>query len=385
MWIYLGAFGLSIALTFWGETLRKKENRAGCAACMVLAVLLVTLLAGVRDTTVGTDGEAYRWWVWDAENCASVFDAMKMGRGTEPVYMTLIYFAARTLGGINGLFFLSALLTYVFVMAALILLRDSIFLPYGWAAYLFLFYGNSLNQLRQALAMTMVLLGIALVMRKKYLPGVLLVLLAVGAHNTAVLGIGMLLVYLILKKWDTLPVRSVMVAGLVGAAVFYQPLFHLLEKLGLPIGRFAGYLNAGAVHFSLNPILVRLPFLLLALWLYRDLPAEDPEGKGTLSRADADFLLIMMTAELVTAEMRILSVDIYRISLYFGVLRCVLIGRTARILAEKKEKTVLYRMILAGLLALLVLIWLYQAVLKGNDAIIPYTSTLLHIGLQAAE
>lgn len=384
MWIYLGVFGLSIALTFCGESLRKKKNTAGCAACLILAVLAVAVLAGVRDFTVGTDGDAYRWWVWDAENASSILDVMKQGQGTEPVYRILTYIATRTLGGINGLFFFSALLTYAFVMAALALLRDHIFLPYGWAAYLFLFYSNSLNQLRQALAMTIVLLGITLVMQKKYLPGVLLLVLAVGAHNTAVLGIGMLLVYLILKKWDTLPVRTVMVAGLAGAAAFYQPLFRLLARLGLPISRFASYLETGDVHFSLNPILVRLPFLVLALWLYREFSAEDTEGKGSFTRADADFLLIMMAAELVTAEMRIISVDIYRISLYFGVLRCVLIGRTAQVLARKEENKTFFRLVLAGMMALLVLIWIYQVVLKGNDAIIPYTSTLLHIGTQAA-
>ena len=36
---------------------------------------------------------------------------------------------------------------------------------------------------------------------------------------------------------------------------------------------------------------------------------------------------------------------------------------------------------MAGIMALLVLIWIYQAVLKGNDEIIPYTSYLMHIGV----
>ena len=89
----------------------------------------------------------------------------------------------------------------------------------------------------------------------------------------------------------------------------------------------------------------------------------------------------MMVAELVTAEMRVISVDIYRISLYFGLIRCFLIGRIARVLERKAEQNSFWRIILAGIMALLVLIWIYQAVLKGNDEIIPYTSNLLHIGV----
>ncbi len=83
----------------------EKKNTAGCAACLILAVLAVAVLAGVRDFTVGTDGDAYRWWVWDAENASSILDVMKQGQGTEPVYRILTYIATRTLGGINGLFF----------------------------------------------------------------------------------------------------------------------------------------------------------------------------------------------------------------------------------------------------------------------------------------
>lgn len=37
-------------------------------------------------------------------------------------------------------------------------------------------------------------------------------------------------------------------------------------------------------------------------------------------------------------------------------------------------------MLSVGFLALLVVIWLYQVVLKGNDGIYPYTSRILHIG-----
>lgn len=383
MLIYLGVFGVSIALTFYGEYLRKKENRAGWVVCIVLAVLLVSVLAGARDLSVGTDSLAYSWWVDDAGYCSTVTQAMRMERGTEPFCMILAYLAVKFLGGVYAFFFLSGLLTYGFAMAALVCLRDHIALPYGWAAYLFLFYGNSLNQLRQALAMTVVLFAITLLMQKKYLASVVLLAFSVSIHNSAALGVGILLLYLVLKKWNTVPVKGVLVGGMVAAAVFYRQLFELMGKLVPAIQRFTGYLDFGNVHFSLNPILIRLPFLLLALWLYREFSAEDEAGKDSFTKLDADFLLIMMAAELVTAEMRVISVNIYRISLYFGVFRCVLIGRTAKVLEQKQGHRVFYRLVLAGILALLVVIWLYQAVLKGNDEIIPYTSQLLHIGAAA--
>lgn len=386
MLIYLGTFGASIALTFYGEHLRKKENRAGWVICVVLAVLLVSVLAGARNVTVGTDGASYATgWVWEAQYLyPNIWKAIRgLGGGKEPLYMGMLYLSVNYLGGLHGFFTASALLTYAFVMAALVCLRDHIALPYGWAAYLFLFYGNSLNQLRQALAMTVVLFAIVLLMQKKYVFSVILLVASVGIHNSAVLGIGIFFLYLILKRWNTVFVKTMLIGSMAAAAVFYRQLFGLLGRLVPAIQRFTGYLDYGSVHFSLNPILIRLPFLLLTLWLYREFSAEDKAEKSGFTKLDADFLLVMMAAELITAELRVISVDLYRISLYFGIFRCVLIGRTAKVLEQKQEHKTIYRLVLTGVLALLAVIWLYQAVLKGNDEIIPYTSQLLHIGTTA--
>ena len=71
MLIYLLVFGASIGLTVYGEYLNKKENRKGFYLCMIFAVLLVVLLAGLRAVPVGTDGPAYERWVYNAAECTS--------------------------------------------------------------------------------------------------------------------------------------------------------------------------------------------------------------------------------------------------------------------------------------------------------------------------
>lgn len=83
---------------------------------------------------------------------------------------------------------------------------------------------------------------------------------------------------------------------------------------------------------------------------------------------------------MVTAELRIISVPIYRVSLYFSVFRCMAIGRVLQVLKKNPERKNWARLVAVGVVALLVVIWLYQVVLKGNDGIYPYTSRILHIG-----
>ena len=175
-------------------------------------------------------------------------------------------------------------------------------------------------------------------------------------------------------------ILAVLVGGMIAAVVCYEPLFLFLANIGLVSSRFAYYLNVSDVHFSLNPILVRLPFFLLVLFFYRDFAKEEKTEHSIFRKSDADFLVIMMIADMVTAELRIISVPIYRVSLYFSVFRCMAIGRVLQVLKKDPERKNWARLVAVGVVALLVVIWLYQVVLKGNDGIYPYTSRILHIG-----
>lgn len=90
MLIYLGAFAVSVGIAAYGEHLRtKKNNEKGFYLCLALAVLVMAVLAGLRDPSIGTDSVVYEGWVADAklqdgllaciraaaQNGAAVYDA----------------------------------------------------------------------------------------------------------------------------------------------------------------------------------------------------------------------------------------------------------------------------------------------------------------------
>lgn len=381
MLIYLLVFGGSIGLTVYGECLNKKGNRKGFYLCMILAVLLVVLLAGLRAVPVGTDGPAYERWVYNAAECTSFAEARFVGRSTELVYMLLVYLVAKSTGNVNVLFFITASLTYGMYMFGIVKLGKNISISYAWAAYLFLCYGYSLNSLRQALAMTALVLTFVLFREKKYLFSGIVVIAAVLCHNSAgLIAAGMLVVYCLLQKWDTWFLKVGILAATALAVFGYEPVFCQLNRVGILPDRFSGYVaGASFIHFSLNPILVRLPFFLLVLFFYRDY-AKDGGNSGEMTKADADFLLVMMGMEMILSELRVISVPLYRICLYFGVFRCLGIGRLVYAVNKSEKYKKWSKPLCAALIGMLVVIWLYQVVLQGNDEIYPYTSEILHIG-----
>ena len=381
MLIYLLVFGGSIGLTVYGEYLNKKEKRKGFYLCMIFAVLLVVLLAGLRAVPVGTDGPAYERWVYNAAECTSFAEARFVGRSTELVYMLLVYLVAKSTGNVNVLFFITASLTYGMYMFGIVKLGKNISISYAWAAYLFLCYGYSLNSLRQALAMTALIFAFVLLREKKYLFSGIVVIAAVLCHNSAgLIAAGMLVVYCLLQKWDTWFLKVGILAATALAVFGYKPVFYQLNRVGILPDRFSGYVaGASFIHFSLNPILVRLPFFLLVLFFYRDY-AKDGGNSGEMTKVDADFLLVMMGMEMILSELRVISVPLYRICLYFGVFRCLGIGRLVYAVNKSEKYKKWSKLLCAALIGMLVVIWLYQVVLQGNDEIYPYTSEILHIG-----
>lgn len=381
MLIYLLVFGGSIGLTVYGECLNKKENRKGFYLCMIFAVLLVVLLAGLRAVPVGTDGPAYERWVYNAAECTRFAEARFVGRSTELVYMLLVYLVAKSTGNVNVLFFITASLTYGMYMFGIVKLGKNISISYAWAAYLFLCYGYSLNSLRQALAMTALVLAFVLFREKKYVFSGIVVIAAVLCHNSAgLIAAGMLVVYCLLQKWDTWFLKVGILAATALSVFGYEPVFYQLNRVGILPDRFSGYVaGASFIHFSLNPILVRLPFFLLVLLFYRDY-AKDEGNSGEMTKVDADFLLVMMGMEMILSELRVISVPLYRICLYFGVFRCLGIGRLVYAVNKSEKYKKWSKLLCAALIGMLAVIWLYQVVLQGNDEIYPYTSEILHIG-----
>lgn len=72
MLIYLGAFAVSVGIAAYGEHLRtKKNNEKGFYLCLALAVLVMAVLAGLRDPSIGTDSVVYEDG-WRMQSCRMV-------------------------------------------------------------------------------------------------------------------------------------------------------------------------------------------------------------------------------------------------------------------------------------------------------------------------
>lgn len=381
MLAYLGTFGVSVGLTFWAESLQKKEKRKESIFCIFLALLLVVLLAGLRDYTVGTDTLTYLDWLNSAAGYNSFSEYLKSWHtGRETLSCGIVYITAK-LSSAHFFFLAFAAVNYGAAMAALVMMRETVSLPYAWAAYLFFMYGSSLNQTRQAAAMMLVLCAFAFLPRKKYVGTAVLLVAAFLFHTSALVALVILVLYLILQKWDTKVVRVMIVVAALLSAIFAVPLLRMILATGITGGRFTSYLDhMKGQPFTLNPVILRLPFFILPMFFYRDFAREENAKSYTFKKQDADFLLILLIIEMATAMLRMISTPIFRLSFYFETFRCVAIGRMMHTLEMNPERKKWAKLLGIALFAMFVIIWIYQNIYRLNDEIFPYTSESLGIG-----
>lgn len=179
MIIYLAAFTLSLALFWFSEngqiyvgvtrgvnagTSNDGTARRHGAFLAALAILIVSLLAGLRASSVGVDTSLYPVVNTNMALRYSNFIDYLLDQpdiGAEPLSALVVWLCSRLDCGTAPLLFSYQLLTIVPVYLAARKFDGRLSVTIAMAVYLFFFYNNSLNMMRQSVSCALFLLSFA--------------------------------------------------------------------------------------------------------------------------------------------------------------------------------------------------------------------------------
>lgn len=386
---------------------RSAPAAAASALFFSAAALLPVLLAGAREYTVGTDIATYGNYVFygalEMDRPPSLFGSVG---DIEPLYRLLAYGVSRLTNNAHWFYFATAMIVCTGIMAGLLHWRRYCSVTLGWAAFLFLFYGDTLNTMRQSLALALVFWGVALFTEEKYFGYAFLQGLAVMFHVTGAIGIFLAALYLLVKKGVPRQAQFFFIGACFAAVLFYSPLLQAVLNAKLLPAKFSRYVADG-IAFAPNPTILRLPFLLPILYYYERfcgggteavsclepeavsclepeaascLDSEaasclepeaafglEPEAEDAEDGAFGAFLVLALLLEICAVQLRSVRPALYRLSQYFGCFRFLAYARLVRILRRDNRA-----LAAAALIAFLVVVWYYQNVVQGNNQIYPY-------------
>lgn len=366
---YLVVIALSSALSLPAERLLRAKH-AAWAVFAVAAVVSLSVLNGVRDYSIGTDVSVYGNYVFTAatysQSLGSFLRTCNALGGVEYGYCILNYVIALFFDTPHVFYFVLGILTNGVAFAALYRLRRATSVSLGWLVYELVFFPTTLNAMRQSVAIVLVLLAAIFAMESRLRLSVFSLVVAFSFHRSAIIGLPIAVAaYLWCHQTATLNDaamvrrrRMVLITMLVVGALLPSAI-GLLDSMGLIGEKYANYLTFSSDRDLLNPIMVRLPFILLAAWHFL--------GGLTNEHAESDILMLLMVVEALLLPLKLVSDAAFRIALYFGIFKVVAYP------AAVARLNGFWR--LAGnvaLVAYLIFYFWWQIVLSGSEGIWPF-------------
>lgn len=383
MFPYLIVFGACTAICTLGCSSEKRGGKAVFYAASFAVVLILALFAGLRSSSVGTDTAGYAMPLFNLASGSSSFssfyhlnwlrawgwssvDTIEIG------YLGLVWIAAK-LGSSQVLLFLTALLTVGPIYIALAMRRKELSLPVALFVFMFLYFNDALNAMRQWIAIAFIFLAFAGVYSdKKPLraqPAVfVLVIVAYLFHTSAVLGfIPLLLMWFIRGGNAKLRIGLVAIAFLL-VLVSVNSMRIFLINQGLV--RYANYFGDGNLGFSFGQFLLKTPFVFAAIGLFTS---------KKIDQNTAAFYVCMALLALLCGQFSTLTDQSGRIGHYFDIYMIPTVGLLAGFFCNGVEsKRIIDRKITfeASLYPFSILYcivyWYYTYVLMNSCETMPY-------------
>ena len=228
--IYIVVYAISLYFTYKACDSKLWWNH-------ILATVLPVLLLTFRDESVGTDTGHYIDIYDFCESADSLMFVFVSSR-TEIGFATITYAISHMSMAVNVAFFVYALLTIIPIYIGAMSLKDKASPVLIMALFYLMFYHYSFNIVRQSIAMSFVFLSIVQMLKGNGKISLLLWIIAVLNHNSAIIGI-VFLSFILLKNQNLFVISIVLITLFLVIIVIANSLF--LEQLDY----YEGYFDKG--------------------------------------------------------------------------------------------------------------------------------------------
>lgn len=377
MYIYLGCFSISVFLLYISEkckTIKQKD------IISFLGLLIPCLLAGFRADIIGTDVNVYVKPVFNAARSSNnIFEYFQSGwywiwhykyvYEHELGFTLMVYILTKIFNSLAIVLFAIEAFIISFIYAGLKENKKKNYVWIGMLTFYFMFYNNTLNMMRQWMAMSVLFWAFKYLKNRQWKRFIIANIFALCFHMSSIIGIVILILYRYINNSETIKrkkiykkkrkafIRILTVTGFaLVALLFAGTIGQILDFIGLH--RFAIYVN-GSIHLLPNQFLIRAPFVVIVCYLWRGIVRKEPNSYFFLSM----LLLDMVMSQLISITSYAIRIP-YFFSEYFIYL-CPVMWNTLR----KKPNRVWVHL---SLVAYLVIYWWFFYVFKGSSETVPY-------------
>jgi hypothetical protein len=273
MFPYLICFTASSFLLWFGQNIKRGQSEIFRWSVYIIALLIPSILAGVRDWSLGTDVLYYAYPIFrEAQivphigSFSSVYDGW-IGIG----YLWLNIVISQITNNFSIYLFFFFFIEIIFVFLAIYRWKDKFPIWIGMLVFYAFFFNLSFNLMRQCLGLSIVFLGIKYIFEKKFFFFLFWIFLGSLFHTSSLLVLVYYPLFWYTNKWtsrkSTLLFSVILMSLIIFSNQIFIPLLNSISRVVPQAGAVIYYLDyVEKGHGYKNFIYYAF---LIALFLYK--------------------------------------------------------------------------------------------------------------------
>lgn len=374
MGIYFASMIISCLFTYLGT----RKNDKYLNIWIVLAIVIPCIVAGARDTSIGTDTMTYIVPLKNYANQVPNLARFMLYGNAEPGFLLYVYFVTKWTNHLFWICFGIELFCMVFVYLAL---RDNGVGKYTWIGMLvfhLMFYSFTLNLVRQFMGLSVGLYSFKYIKSRKWKTYCFIsILLTILIHRISFillfiypiywLSVGKTestsIIYKFFRKYRKLS-RILIIFGACTVVLFAAQIITIVSVL---FNRFQGQVeNIKVFSITWTNLLFMFPFVIIFFMYRRPLIEKNP---------DFGFYNLALIISVILWQLQGLSKESYRVTFYFQYFLVLMIPLCIKNIRVRSNRFALLCIFTISMVAY----YINYFVINLYNETYPYTSKLLGI------
>lgn len=348
-----------ILLSTLGVYVTRKKN---IFLTILIGILPISLLTGLRDTTVGTDLGIYVVRLWESCKFSDFSDVLYYNEMMEIGYVAFCYLISLFTSEIQVFLFIE----HFILLTLLIYYIRKTKTPHATLLYfiiLVFLYNASLNLMRQFFTLILCVGALNYLTEKKTVRFILFLIIASYFHNSIILLILLVPIFYLLEKFPnkTLQIQFYIFIGGILFSIFFPIILEMLINYGLINSKYVRYLNQDFATHKIDFILSGVIYLVTFIGQSKD--SKNRERIRVLA-----ILTIILT--MCGTYNDVAS----RVAMYIYIYAFLIIFTYSQTLHTSKQKLNLFL-----ISSIVTLRFVYISITTDYSETIPYTSKILGI------
>lgn len=349
----------------------RAKDRMTAFVCSAASVLVLCVLGGLRDWTIGTDTRLYG--VLDYTKAAQSVDfADYTSRsGHESGWLMITYMCCKFLGHFNWALFFYQLITISCFYIGAYKHRKTVSLPFLLLIFCLMEYNDSYNMMRQMISAAIIFMGLDCIETKQYFKFSLYIIAGYFFHKSSLIGFPLLIGFHMLATSEKVTYsrkyKAVFAAVMVFVLMSVKPAASLYADVVAGASYYQHYENRYSDMFvpTTPVLLMAIQFLVMAFYRRNAEKIILPAGGSGVNFHMFMFLFCII----YRVAVRFVST---RVLVYYDFVSMLSMAALPRCIKNRYLRFMLF----AGILSALTFYW-YRFYIRGNYAqTYPYKSIL---------